>query len=156
MKIYNIDFEKADFCPECGAPLTHNMNCYGLLGAIISWEYDDPDLLSEHFKTVSCYNLQHPAKFTEEAIEGLKKVFIEHLDNGLTVEQIRKIHAQSYGGNKRVLKDASKMCPVEPGQKPKMTIADVYSEGCKEKAAQRVRKRAESIREELRGETEYE
>jgi hypothetical protein len=143
----NDKFGKKDFCPECGAPLVDNMNCWEQLGGIISWEYEYPDLLAEHFKTVACYNLQHPAQFTDEAIAGLKTAFIEHLDNDLSVADIRKRNAKLYDGRKRVLKDISEKCPVQ--RKWKMTISDVYTPDCPERAAERVRKWAASIRKEL-------
>lgn len=140
-------FGKAEFCPECGAPLVDNMSCWEQLGGIISWEYDYPELLAEHFKTVACYNLQHPAQFTDEAIAGLKTALIEHLDKGLSVPEIRRRNSKSYDGNKRVLKDISKRCPVQ--RKWKMTISDVYIPNCPERAAERVRQWAAAIREEL-------
>ncbi|WP_397374627.1 DUF5946 family protein [Paenibacillus sp. PAMC21692] len=34
----------------------------------MSWEYDDPALQREHFYIVACYKLQHPARYTEDAI----------------------------------------------------------------------------------------
>jgi hypothetical protein len=140
-------FEKAEFCSECGAPLVDNMSCWEQLGGIIAWEYDDPELLAEHFKTVACYNLQHPAQFTDEAIAGLKTALIEHLDKGLSVPDIRRRNSKSYEGNKRVLKDISKRCPVQ--RTWKMTISDVYIPHCPERAAERVREWAAAIREEL-------
>ncbi len=146
MKIYD-KFEKVDCCPECGAPLVSNMNCWEQLGGIISWEYDYPELLAEHFKTVACYNLQHPAQFSDEAIAGLKTALIEHLDTGLSVEEIRRRNRKAYEGNRRVLKEESKRCPVQ--RKWKMTISDVYIPNCPEKAAERVREWAASIRAEL-------
>jgi hypothetical protein len=33
--------------------------------------------LSHYFLTVASYNLQHPAQFTDEAINGLRATFIE-------------------------------------------------------------------------------
>ena len=143
----NNKSEKGIICPECGAPLVENMNCWEQLGGIISWEYEYPELLAEHFKTVACYNLQHPAQFTDEAIEGLKVAFIEHLDNGLSVTEIRRRNAKLYNGNRRVLKEISTRCPVQ--RKWKMTISDVYMPNCPERAADRVRKWAAAIREEI-------
>ncbi len=140
-------FEKADICPECGAPLIDSMNCWEQLGGILAWEYDYPELLAEHFKTVACYNLQHPAQFTDEAISGLKKAFFEHLDNGLSVVEIRRLNEKLYNGNRRVLKDKSERCPVQRNWK--MTISDVYLPNCPEGAAERVKKWAAAIREEL-------
>ena len=146
MRFYD-KFDKHDFCPECGAPMVDNMNCWEQLGGIISWEYDYPELLAEHFKTVACYNIQHPAQFTEEVIEGLKLTLIEHLDKGLSVAEIRRRTSLVYDGNKKVLKEESKRCPTL--RKWDMTIANVYIPESPEKAAERVRSWAAHIRAEL-------
>ncbi|MBB6218390.1 hypothetical protein HNQ80_004554 [Anaerosolibacter carboniphilus] len=143
----NDKFEKSDLCSECGAPLVDNMNCWEQLDGIIAWEYDYPELFAEHFKTVACYNLQHPAQFSDEAIAGLKTALIEHLDKGLSVGEIRRRNGKLYEGNRRVLKDIRERCPVQ--RKWKMTISDVYIPDCPERTAERVRKWAVTIREEL-------
>ena len=46
-------------------------------------------------------NFQHPAQFTEE---GLRRLFIEHLDKELPVEEIWRRVAWETTGNKLVLK----------------------------------------------------
>jgi hypothetical protein len=61
-----------------------------MLGGIIAWEYQDSELLGEHFLTVASYNLQHPAQFTDAALAGLRAVFIERLDHGLAIAEIRR------------------------------------------------------------------
>src|SRR5690349_1158418 len=91
-------------CPECGAPIVDGMNCWEMLGALIAWEYDDPELLAEHFLTVACYNLQHPAQFTETALAGLQSVFVEHLDHGLSIDAIRRRVGEASKGATRVRK----------------------------------------------------
>lgn len=141
------NFDKADFCPECGAPLVDNLNCWEQLGAILAWESDYPELAAEHFKTVACYNLQHPAQFTDEVIAGLQTALIGHLDNGLSVAEIRRQNAKLYEGNRRVLKEKSERCPLQRNWK--MTISDVYVPQSPEKAAERVRAWATAIREEF-------
>lgn len=146
MKI-NDNFEKTDFCPECGAPLVDNMNCWEQLGGIIALEYEYPDLYAEHFKTVACYNIQHPAQFTDEAIAGLKIALVEHLDKGISVTDIRRRNARAYKGSKRVMKDIDKRLLML--RTWNMTISDVYNTKSPENTAERVRKWAETIREEL-------
>ena len=114
---------------------------------IIAQEYQDPDLLREHFLTVASYNLQHPAQFTEEAIAGLKISFIDHLDRGVPAEVLRRRAALAYEGKKRVLKDESERHPVL--RRWRMTIADVYLPDRPQGAAERVRKWAATVRSEL-------
>ncbi len=135
-------------CPECGASQVNGLDCWGMLGAIISWEYDDPELLAEHFKTVATYNLQHPARFEPEAIDGLRRVFREHIDNGLSIREIRKQVSTLAEGDRRVLRhdaDGSKAVLKQWSK----TIADVYLPDQPQGAADRVRAWARSVRREL-------
>src|SRR5207248_3452936 len=111
-------------CPECGAAAVDGMTCREQLGMIGAWEFQDPQLLSEHFLTVASFNLQHPAQFTGEALAGLRSAFIERLDRGSSVEELRRRAARAYQGKKRVLKNESDRQPVLRAWS--MTIADVY------------------------------
>lgn len=134
-------------CPECGAPAVNGLTCWEQLGALIAWEYDDPELLAEHFLTVAAYNLQHPAQFTDDAIAGLRVAMIERLDNDLPVAQIRRRNAAEYEGKRRVLRPESERRPVQ--RRWPMTIADVYTPDQPAGAAARVRAWAAAIRSEL-------
>jgi hypothetical protein len=134
-------------CSECGAPMVNGLTCWEQLGAIGAWEFQDPELLAEHFLTVASYNLQHPAQFTDEAINGLRATFIERLDNGLTITEIRHRTATAYAGKKPVLKNQTERRPVL--RRWRMTIADVYIPDQRQGAAERVRRWAAVIRSEL-------
>ncbi len=134
-------------CPECSAPMVEGMTCWEQLGLLLAWEHNDPELRAEHFLTVAAYNLQHPAQFSDEALVGLRTVFIDYLDHGLTIAEIRHRVGQMAAGNKRVLKDETERKPV---QRPwPMTIADVCLPHRPEGAATRVRAWAASIRQQL-------
>ena len=141
------DNRTGEHCPECGAPLVEGMNCWEQLGAIIAWEWQDPELMAQHFLTVASYNLQHPAQFTEEAITGLAQQFCEHLDKGLPVTEIRRRVAQSAEGKTKVLKPEAERHPVL--KQWSMTIADVYLPDQPQGAAERVKAWATSIRSQL-------
>jgi len=134
-------------CSECGARMVTGTSCWEQLGAILAWEWNDPALLAEHFLTVSSYNLQHPAQFTDEALAGLRAAFIEHLDKGVPVEVLRRRVARRAAGNKKVLKEeAARQITL---RRWRITIADVYLSNQPEGAAERVRKWANSIRTQL-------
>ena len=134
-------------CPECGAPTVEGMTCWEQLGALIAWEWQDPELLAEHFLTVASYNLQHPAQFTDEALAELRAAFVERLDQGTPAEKIRQRMAHNFEGKVRVLKDeAARQVTL---RRWSMTIADVYLPGRPEGAAERVRRWAAAIRSEL-------
>ncbi|MBX3010445.1 MAG: hypothetical protein KF832_03020 [Caldilineaceae bacterium] len=134
-------------CPECGAPLVDRLTCWEQLGALIAWEWQDPELLAEHFLTVASYNLQHPAQFTDEAIAGLRTVFCERLDQNLSIAAVRQRVGALAAGKKRVLKAEAERQPVLRSWS--MTIADVYLPDQPVGAAARVRAWAAAIRQEL-------
>jgi hypothetical protein len=134
-------------CPECGAPLVDGMTCWEQLGMLLAWESQDPELGAAHFLTVASYNLQHPAQFTDEALAGLRVSFVEHLDTGVAVTELRRRAARAYEGNTRVLKAESERRLVLRSWT--MTIADVFLPDRPEGAAGRVRAWASSIRNEL-------
>lgn len=139
--------QEENTCPECGAARVEGLTCWGQLGAVLGWEYQDPDLRAEHFLTVASYNLQHPAQFSEEVLAGLRAALIEHLDQGVPVEVLRRQAARAYGGQKRVLKPEAERQPVP--RRWRMTIADVYLPAQPQGAADRVRRWAAAIRSEL-------
>jgi uncharacterized protein DUF5946 len=133
--------------PECGAPMVRGMTCWDMLGGIIAWEYQDSELMAEHFLTVASYNLQHPAQFTDAAVAGLRALFIERLDHGLAIAEIRRRVGAAAAGAARVRKPESARQPVL--RQWAMTIADVYLPDQPAGAAERVRAWAAAIRREL-------
>ena len=127
--------------------MVDGMTCWEQLGSMIAWEYQDAELLAEHFLTVASYNLQHPAQFTDEAIAGLQSSFLERLQHGLPISAIRRRAGAAYAGSKRVKRDIADRHPVfHPWS---MTIADVYLPNHPQNAAQRVRTWAATIQHEL-------
>lgn len=139
--------QETGYCPECGAPRVDGMDCWEQMAAILGWESQDHELAAEHFLTVASYNLQHPAQFTEEALEGLKISLIDYLDHGVPTQVLRRRANKAYNGKKRVLKQESERHPVL--RRWSMTIAEVYKPGQPEGAAGRVRRWASAIRNEL-------
>lgn len=123
------------------------MTCQDLLGFLLAAESDDPALQAKHFLTVACYNLQHPARFTDAALAGLRAVFMEYLDHGLPITDVRRRVGRTAQGEARVLRRAGEPCP-EP-RAWRTTIADVFRPDHAEGAAERVRAWARSIRSEL-------
>lgn len=134
-------------CPECGARSVEGMDCWGQLGAILAWEWQDAALAAEHFLTVASYNLQHPAQFKEEALEWLRSAYIDHIDHGLPPDEIRRRMSRQYDGAKRVLKPEAERRPVL--RVWAMTIADVYIPDRPQGAAARVRAWGKAIRSQL-------
>lgn len=134
-------------CPECGAPRVAGFDCWGQLGGILAWEPDDPELQREHFLTVASYNLQHPAQFTDAAVVGLRQAFVDYLDCGISIAEIRRRVSAATEGPTRVLRDEADRRPVL--REWPMTIAGVYLPDEPRGAAERVRRWARAIRSAL-------
>lgn len=134
-------------CPECGAPRVDGLDCWGQLGAVLAWEWQDPELFALHFVTVASYNLQHPAQFTDEALDGLRQAYLDHLDRGTPVSQIRSRASAGAQGRRRVRKAREDQRPVL--RRFDLTISDVYRPEQPEGAAERVRCWAGAIRRGL-------
>ena len=117
------------------------------MGAICAWEWQDPELAALHFVTVASYNLQHPAQFAPETLANLQAVYIEHLDHGLPVAEIRRRIGAQAEGARRVLIPPTERRPVL--RRWPLTVADVYIPDQPQGAADRVRAWAASIRRAL-------
>ncbi len=117
------------------------------MGAVLAWEWQDPELGAVHFLTVASYNLQHPAQFTAAALAGLREQYIAHLDQGVAVSEIRRRVGKTAAGATRVLKPEEERRPVL--RQWSMTIADVYIPDRPDGAAGRVKAWAASIRKEM-------
>lgn len=138
---------RAESCPECGAVWNAGLTCEEMFHEVLAWEAEDTDLLSEHFLTVACYNLQHPAMFQEEAIENLRGGLILRIDQNAQVPELRRRAAQKFNGSQRVLKPLNERHPVLRSWS--MTIADVHATGHPQGAADRVRNWGKRVRAEI-------
>jgi len=108
---------------------------------------DDPELRRHHFLIVACYNVQHPAQFTDAAIDAIRSALIDALDHGVRVVDLRRRFAAQFVGTRRVLKDSAERMPVLRSWS--MTIADVHLLDRPQGAADRVRAWAAAVREEM-------
>ncbi|RHW42678.1 hypothetical protein D1B31_03550 [Neobacillus notoginsengisoli] len=133
-------------CPECGAPEANGLDCRGQLDEIISWEAENADLLGLHFWTVACYNIQHPAIFTDEAREELFWIFCEAYDRQMPISKVRKKISYWSEGSGKVVRQV----PAQPVFKDwAMTVSEVYLVGEKKGAADRVRAWTKVVRKQL-------
>lgn len=140
--------ERGATCPECGASWADGMDCYGMFGVVLSWEAHDPDLVAQHFLTVASYNLQHPAQFHPGVVAGLTAAYIAYLDEGLSIQKVRRRVGYLTEGSVRVLlRPEDRKPPVL--RRWRLTVADVYAGGEPDGAADRVRAWAAALRAEL-------
>jgi hypothetical protein len=122
------------------------MTCWEQLGAVMAWEWHDPELQALHFLTVASYNLQHPAQFTDEAVAGLSALYRDYLDHGLPTAVIRRRAANLVRGQKIARREEERRAARREWE---VTVADVYCRGQAEGAAERVRNWAAAIRKAL-------
>ncbi|CEG28457.1 DUF5946 family protein [Bacillus sp. B-jedd] len=133
-------------CPECGAPEANGLDCRGQLNEIISWEAENPDLLSRHFWTVACYNIQHPSLFTDAAWRRFCEVYCEAYDRGWPISKIRQQVSNLAEGAVNVMKEV----PADPVYREwAMTISEVYLVGERKGAADRVAAWAKVVRKQI-------
>ncbi|HEU5432490.1 MAG TPA: DUF5946 family protein [Thermomicrobiales bacterium] len=133
-------------CPECGATPVDGVGCRGMLGRLLAWEVDDPELAAAHFLTVASYNVQHPAWFTDDAITGLRSMLVDALDRHAPPSALRRRAGRMFAGKSRVRRDPSERQPVL--RRWDTTVHDVVAPG-PVGAAMRVRAWASAIRREL-------
>ena len=132
-------------CPECEATSLDGLDCQGMFGFLLAWEWQDPELLSVHFLTVSSYQLQPPASLTGIAVGGLQTAFARFLDGEVTTEQIQVQTARACDGAARVRRRPS---DIQPRFRTwSVTVADVCAGG-QDGAAARVRAWAQVVRTE--------
>lgn len=134
-------------CPECSASTVDGVACAEQFGAVLAWEQDDAELLAEHFLTVASYNLQHPSRFTADALDRLRESLALYLEGELAVKDIRRRMATVFDGPRRVMVREHERVVVARAWP--LTIADVYCGGRAQGAAERVRAWAASVREAL-------
>jgi hypothetical protein len=134
-------------CAECGGPLVDGKDCREQLASILGWESSDPELFTLHFYTVASFNLQHPAQFTDGALQELRSAFVEALDATTPIETLSRKMGAKFQGSKRVLRSAGNRHPVLKDWQ--VTGADVFASGLPDGAAYRVRRWASSVRTPL-------
>lgn len=92
-------------CPECGAPLKDGLTCQEQYEALLAWEYEYPAAYgAAHHITVTCYNLQHPAKFTPRALESMRSGLREIVEKHLPPQELRRRNATLFAGKEKVLR----------------------------------------------------
>lgn len=110
-------------CPECGAT-----GCHDKFGELLALEFEDPAVFGAvHHITVICYNLQHPATFTDEVIAWMRSSLRAIIVDGLSPAELRKRARKNTSGGVQVKRH------TEPRGEPSrthwsMTAADVRTD----------------------------
>lgn len=117
-----------------------------MLALVTSWEWGNPKLGAKHFEIVSSFLIQHPSQYEDKAIQSLRVMLRRHLDEGLPVDRIRKIHGDLFAGRTRVRADEGNTV-IQPREWP-ITVSYVYVGGPDE-ALERVNRWVTCVRSGL-------
>jgi hypothetical protein len=112
-------------CAECGAEWPDGQTCQSLYDEFLVWEFQEPGYGAVHFLTVATFMTQH-GRYTDEAQAWIKQKLHENLDEGASVEWIRRAANQETSQAKRTWKVVRPAgAPPAPRVAWEMTIVDV-------------------------------
>ena len=110
-----------DPCPECGASC-----CKEKFESMLALEFEDPKVFGAvHHVTVICYNLQHPAAFSDEAVAWMRSTLRAIVEEGLTPAELRERSQKQFKGRVNVL---SKTPKTSAHVEWSMTVADIRTD----------------------------
>jgi hypothetical protein len=130
-------------CLQCGA-----IGCKDKYGEMLALEFEQPTIFGAvHHITVNCYNLQHPAEFSDEALAWMKEALHDIVEHDLPGPALLKRARSTFGGDYRVRRnDTRARAPART--RWSMTVADVRTDS-PEIYVENVRTWAASILEDL-------
>jgi hypothetical protein len=118
-----MDWNDPSVCPECGAAA-----CREKYGKMLALEFEDPAIFGTvHHITVTCYNLQHPGVFTDEAIAWMRSSLRVIIVDGLSAKELRERARKMSGEGIKIKRHA------EPREEParvhwSMTVTDIRTD----------------------------
>jgi hypothetical protein len=130
-------------CPYCGA-----IGCKEKYGEMLALEFEQPAVFGKvHHITVTCYNLQHPDTFSDEALAWMQSSLCAIVEEDLSGPELLKRARGNFRGDARV------KCRGAPAKTParakwSMTVMDVRT-GSPEVYVEDVRAWAASILADL-------
>jgi hypothetical protein len=136
-------------CPRCGAVPRDGKSCLDKYHEILALEFQDPSYFGAvHHITVTCYNIQHPDYFSDEALAWMRSTLRSAIEDGLTPAEMLKLARKNAAEGGKIRRMAPPESP--PGRtRWSMTVMDVR----KDSAAiyvQDIRAWAKSILDDLR------
>jgi hypothetical protein len=119
-------------CSECGGRAAAGQECVADFHQFQYWEAEDPATLSVHHLMVLSYHLQHPSRYSPEALSGAISMLDDFLVRGVSPAQMRREIRRKVDSSKRVGKIAG--TPELHGEYGvvipwRMTAGDVVSAG---------------------------
>jgi len=116
-------------CHQCGAVPRNGRTCLEKYHEMLALEFQDPTVFGAvHHITVTCYNLQHPDFFSEEALTWMRSSLRAVIEDGLSsAELLKKARTMPVNG----IKVRRRTSPVRArmGTQWSMTVMDIRTEG---------------------------
>ncbi|MGH2898266.1 MAG: DUF5946 family protein, partial [Solirubrobacteraceae bacterium] len=90
-------------CAECGAAHQPGETCRECFDALLAFENERPPVFGEvHHLTVASYFLQHPAGYSDAALEMWEELIRESLAGRATPRELLRRSGQRFAGERRV------------------------------------------------------
>lgn len=138
-------------CPVCGAACSEGETCIDHFHMMGYWELEYL-LYDVHHLMVACYYMQHPHLYSPEALDGMKKMLVQFVEEGVMPQEMRREISGKVNSSVRKYKIAGTAESFGKYEHPvqwKMTVADVIAAGI-DNYYDSVRKWAVSMLESLR------
>jgi hypothetical protein len=120
---------EANACPECGAALAPGQTCDELFGTVLAWEgIDPPRTYANHHILVMSWELQHPSRFSEEALAWIRESLRRVLTEGVTPQDLRRESTRAMQQQNRAFKITRSGAEIVPRAWSR-TLSDVIAEG---------------------------
>jgi len=116
-------------CHQCGAVSQNGKTCIEKYHEMLALEFQDPTIFGAvHHITVTCYNLQHPDFFSEEALAWMRSSLRAVIEDGLSsAELLKRARTMPVNG----MKVRRRTSPVRTRARTQwsMTVMDIRTDG---------------------------
>lgn len=117
-------------CAECGAALAPGQECDELFHTLLAWEQSDPARKgSDHHLLVLCWEIQHPSRFTPEAVSWARGAVRHVIRDGIPAHQLRRENRATGPGRSDRAYKITRTDGVVVARAWSRTLSDVVAEG---------------------------
>src|SRR5579859_1456760 len=94
----------SEHCPECGAEWRAGETCEADFHQLLGWESEYPGLGVVHHLTVLVFYLQHPSRYSPEALAGARAELAGFVERGETPHEWRRRNRVKLSSSNRAWK----------------------------------------------------
>jgi hypothetical protein len=124
-----IDGRDAERCAQCAAPNVDGVTCRDCFDLMLAFENENPAAFGAvHHLTVACYFLQHPAGYTDAALNVWHQAVADGLDGRATTYELQRRAGRLFAGSVRVRDSSATPRSWWPTTWPR-TVFDVLRPG---------------------------